>query len=631
MPNARQVLDLFSRDELVALVDKHSLEVADRRQRAQLIERLESIALIELLADLPRDRLKELCRDLSLDDSGRDKTSIIARIAGAKSAQASLFDAPAKASAPIAEAPKASGAGRAKGNGAKSNGAKSSTAAAPVEISPGSILTIDALERYLWSAADILRGSIDSSDYKNFIFGMLFLKRLSDRFEEECEALEAAGDDPEDRDNHQFFVPKRARWPEIQRVATNIGAELNKACAALEASNTALEGVLAGIDYNDERKLGDARNRDVVLGKLVQHFAKVTLKNKNLSEPDMLGRAYEYLIEKFADDAGKKGGEFYTPKEVVELIVELLAPTEGMRICDPTCGSGGMLIECAHYLKRHGKNTRNLSLYGQEKNLGTWAICKMNMLLHGPFDERIEKGDTIREPKLRDGGALMVFDRVIANPPFSLDEWGREVAEQDPYGRFRYGVPPKTKGDLAFVQHMIATTNQAGMIGVVMPHGVLFRGAAEGEIRKGILQDDLLEAVIGLPTNLFSGTGIPASILVLNKAKKATRKRKVLFIEASREFREGSARNYLRADDIKKIVAAFQAFKDAPKYARVVSFDEIEKNDFNLNISRYVETAEATEKVDVASAIAKLRELEGKRAAAEAKMNGYLKELGYDA
>jgi len=461
MPNARQVLDLLSRDELLSLVDKHNLEVADRRQRVQLIEKLDSVALPELLADLPRERLKELCRDLNLDEGGRDKASIIARIAGAKSAQASLFDAPVKMPAPAApatETPKTNGTARAKTNGAKSNGAKSSAAAAPVEISPGAMLTTQALEGYLWSAADILRGSIDSSDYKNFIFGMLFLKRLSDRFEEECEALEAAGDDPEDRDNHQFFVPKRARWPEIQRVATNIGAELNKACAALEASNTALEGVLAGIDYNDERKLGDARNRDVVLGKLVQHFAKVTLKNKNLSEPDMLGRAYEYLIEKFADDAGKKGGEFYTPKEVVELIVEVLAPTEGMRICDPTCGSGGMLIECAHYLERRGKNPKNLSLYGQEKNLGTWAICKMNMLLHGPYDERIEKGDTIRDPKLRDAGALMLFDRVIANPPFSLDEWGREVAENDPFGRFRYGVPPKTKGDLAFVQHMIATT-----------------------------------------------------------------------------------------------------------------------------------------------------------------------------
>lgn len=504
-------------------------------------------------------------------------------------------------------------------------------AAEVADVAPGERLTVDRLERYLWSAADILRGSIDSSDYKNFIFGILFLKRLSDRFDEEREALVSEGDDPEDRDNHQFFVPKRARWSEIQKVATDLGTALNRACAALEQANGALEGVLAGIDYNDERKLGDARHRDVVLGRLVQHFSKLSLKNRDIVEPDMLGRAYEYLIEKFADDAGKKGGEFYTPRMVVRLIVEMLAPKEGMRICDPTAGSGGMLIECAHHLERRRQNPRNLSLFGQEKNLGTWAICKMNMLLHGLPDARIEKGDTIRDPKLREGGELMLFDRVIANPPFSLDEWGREVAEHDPYGRFRFGVPPKTKGDLAFVQHMIATTNLRGMVGVVMPHGVLFRGAAEGEIRKAMLQEDLVEAVVGLPTNLFYGTGIPAAVLVLNRAKKTGRKGKVLFIEASRDFKEGSAQNYLREEDVTKIAAAFHAFKDVPKYARVVGVEEIEKNDFNLNISRYVETADAAEKVDVASAIAKLRELEKKRADAEAKMNGYLKELGYDS
>jgi type I restriction enzyme M protein len=601
MPTARQILDLLTRDELLRLVDHHGVTVADRRQKAQLAAGLEQQGhgLAALLGDFSRDRLKEICRALGLDDSGRDKATILARLAGAT--------VNGKA------APRANG-----------------RAAEPVELAAGATLTIDALERYLWSAADILRGSIDSSDYKGFIFGLLFLKRLSDRFDEECAALVLGGDDPEDRDNHQFFVPKRARWSEIQRVATGIGEALNKACAALEGVNASLEGVLAGIDFNDERKLGDARNRDVVLGRLVQHFSKVTLRNENLAEPDMLGRAYEYLIEKFADDAGKKGGEFYTPKKVVELIVELLSPKERMRICDPTCGSGGMLIECAHHLARQGRNPKNLSLFGQEKNLGTWAICKMNMLLHGLPDARIEKGDTIRDPKLREGGELMLFDRVIANPPFSLDEWGREVAEGDPYGRFSYGVPPRTKGDLAFVQHMIATANKAGMVGVVMPHGVLFRGAAEGEIRKGILQDDFLEAVVGLPANLFYGTGIPAAILVFNKGKKAARKGRVLFVEASREFKEGAAQNYLRDEDVKKIAAAFHAFQDVPKYARVVGLEELERNDFNLNISRYVETAEAVEKVGVAAAIAKLRELEGKRAEAETRMNGYLKELGYD-
>jgi type I restriction enzyme M protein len=611
MPQKREVLQLFTRDELAAIVDRFELSAADRRSKDALVDAVASskkATLAEILPELSRDRLKELCRAFDLDDGGREKSALVDRLTGAKAA----------------EAPPPS-----KKNGAD-NGAPAK-AIEPVDVTPGVKLTVDRLEGYLWSAADILRGSIDSSDYKNFIFGILFLKRLSDRFEEECEILVKDGDDPEDKDNHQFFVPKKSRWPELQKVATDLGTALNKACSQLEEANHSLEGVLADIDYNDERKLGDARNRDVVLGRLVQHFSKLSLKNTDLSEPDMLGRAYEYLIEKFADDAGKKGGEFYTPRMVVRLIVETLAPKEGMRICDPTAGSGGMLIECAHHLERHKQNPRNLSLFGQEKNLGTWAICKMNMLLHGLPDARIEKGDTIRDPKLREGGELMLFDRVIANPPFSLEEWGREIAEQDAYGRFRFGVPPKGYGDLAFLEHMLATTNQAGMVGIVMPHGVLFRQGAENQIRAGILNEDLIEAVVGLPINLFYGTGIPAAILVLNKAKKAGRKKKVLFIEASREFGAGTNQNFLREQDVKRIAGTLEAFSDVPKYARVVGLEEIEKNDFNLNISRYVETADAAERVDVAHALARLRELEKKRSEAETKMNGYLKELGYDA
>ena len=605
MASKREILDHLTRDELVAVVERFGLDVADRRAKAGLVEAVaasKKATAPEILAELGRDRLKELCRACGLDDSGKEKSALVERLVGGKGAKAS---------------------------NERANGA--SVVGEAIEPSADERLTVDRLERYLWSAADILRGSIDSSDYKNFIFGLLFVKRLSDRFEEERAALAAEGADPDDPDEHEFFVPARARWAQIQKTATNIGDALNKACSALEEANEGLEGVLAGIDFNDERKLGDARNRDAVLARLVQHFSKLELANAKLSEPDMLGRAYEYLIEKFADDAGKKGGEFYTPRMVVKLIVEILQPKEGMRICDPTCGSGGMLIECAHYLERHKQNPKNLSLFGQEKNLGTWAICKMNMLLHGLASARIEKGDTIRDPKLLDGGALRVFDRVIANPPFSLDEWGREVAEHDGFGRFCYGLPPKTKGDLAFVQHMIATANKTGMVGVVMPHGVLFRGSSEGDIRKGMLEEDLVEAVIGLPANLFYGTGIPASVLILNRAKRAERQRKVLFIEASREFKEGSAQNYLREEDVTKIAAAFHAFRDVEKYTRVVSLDEIAKNDFNLNISRYVETADAAEKVDVASAIAKLRELEKARGEAEARMNAYLKELGYDS
>jgi type I restriction enzyme M protein len=609
MPTKREVLAVLGRNDLLASLDHYSLEVRDRRVKDDLVDALASsrkAQLDEMLTTLPRDSLKAACRALGLDDAGKEKVVLVER----------LMNGDAGTTPP--------------------EGSRNGSPVQAVERDlPAGKLTTEQLERYLWSAADILRGQIDSGDYKGYIFAFLFLKRLSDRFEEEAEKLlgerHSAAVAWEDRDEHEFFVPRRARWSEIQKVATDLGQTLNKATAALEEENPdTLEGVLAGIDFNDERKLGDARNRDSVLTRLVQHFSGLSLRNSDLTEPDMLGRAYEYLIEQFADDAGKKGGEFYTPRMVVRLIVEILQPKEGMRICDPTVGSGGMLIECAHYLERHGQNPLNLSLFGQEKNLGTWGLAKMNLLLHSLPDARIEKGDTIRDPRLRDGGELMLFDRVVANPPFSLDEWGREEAEHDAFGRFRFGIPPKGKGDLAFVQHMIATANAKGMVGVVMPHGVLFRGAAEGEIRMGILQEDLVEAVIGLPPNLFYGTGIPAAILVLNRDKAPARKKKVLFIEASREFREGSAQNYLRDVDVQKIAATFHAFLDVPKYARVVGLDEIERNEFNLNISRYVETADAAEKIDVAAAIAKLREAEKMRAEAEAKMNGFLRELGLD-
>ena len=467
MPTRRAVLAELTAEELRANVDYYELEVADRRVKAQLVDALagsRSARVDEILGDLSRDRLKELCRALGLDDSGRKKVDLVVRLMVPTGAARSA-DKVAKSPAP------------------------SRPAAAPSSPTEEE-LSVAQLEQYLWSAADILRGSIDSSDYKTYIFGLLFLKRLSDRFEEEAQKLVADGVSETvawtDPDEHQFFVPDRARWGTIQRTATNIGEALNKACAALEEQNSALEGVLAGIDYNDERKLGDARNRDTVLARLVQHFSEVSLRNDRMAEPDLLGRAYEYLIEQFADDAGKKGGEFYTPRMVVKLIVELLAPTERMRICDPTAGSGGMLIECAHHIERKGGNPRNLTLHGQEKNLSTWAICKMNMLLHGLPDARIEKGDTICDPKLVDEGELLLYDRVIANPPFSLDEWGRDVAENDGHARFRFGVPPKTKGDLAFVQHMVAVLNASGRLGVVMPHGVLFRGSAEGKIRQGL-------------------------------------------------------------------------------------------------------------------------------------------------
>lgn len=343
----------------------------------------------------------------------------------------------------------------------------------------------------------------------------------------------------------------------------------------------------------------------------------------------MLGRAYEYLIKQFADDAGKKGGEFYTPSEVVELIVKLIKPEEGMRVYDPTAGSGGMLIQSVDYIKEKGGDYRNLILHGQERNLNTWAICKMNLLLHGLSDPRIEKGDTIREPKLLEEGELVLYDRVIANPPFSLKNWGREEAESDEYGRFRFGLPPKNAGDYAFIQHMIATLNHEGKAGVVMPHGVLFRGGTEGKIRTGIIEEDLVEAVIGLPSNLFYGTGIPACILLLNRNKEEHKKGKVFFLNGANDYQDGKNQNVLRDQDIEKIVSAYDKWEEQEKYCRVVLLGEIKENEYNLNIARYINTTEAEEHIDVEDAIAKLRQLEQKREEIEVTMYSYLKELGF--
>jgi type I restriction enzyme M protein len=612
--NQRSAYESLTKARLTELAADFELAVPSNHAKAEFIDALASskrASFGKVLASLSRDELKQICRDHQLDASGREKQVLIARLLGHKAAPE----------------PKS----------AKTQGEPNPVAKIPVQLelptAAAPKLTIDEMEKHLWAAADILRGSIDSSDYKNFIFGLLFLKRLSDRFEEGAEKLIAEGEVRtvawSDPDQHQFFVPPRARWSKLQKTSANIGTALNKACAALDEANPALEGVLLAIDYNDPNRLGDTKNRDAVLGRLIQHFSKVRLRNVDLSEPDMLGRAYEYLIEKFADDAGKKGGEFYTPNKVAQAIVEVLEPTAGMRICDPTCGSGGMLIQCAKYVERKGGDVRNLTLHGQEKNLGTWGICKMNMLLHGFLSARIEKGDTIRDPKLVDGGELMVYERVVANPPFSLDKWGREIAEGDRFGRFQFGLPPKGKGDLAFIQHMFTIMSANAKVGVVVPHGVLFRGAAEGAIRKGMLREDLFEAVIGLPSNLFYGTGIPAAILVLARKRANGRKGKVLFVDASNEFGQRQTQNYLRDEDVAKIAKAVHEFKDIEKYAKVVGLDEIERNEWSLNISRYIDTSAEEDAVDLSGAIAKLRWLEQERAHAEANMNRFLEELGY--
>lgn len=500
-------------------------------------------------------------------------------------------------------------------------------------------LTLQELESTLWACADILRGELTGAEYKDYIFGMLFLKRLNDEFDEERENrrnefLEDGLDEEEITElledpsiYETFFVPGQARWAKLKELTLNIGPELDKAFKAIEDEpmNSELIGVLSTTNYNDKEKVPDKK-----LSQLLIKFSSVNLANLNLESEDMLGDAYQYLIKQFADQGGKKGGEFYTPTEVVKILTNILKPEEGDRIYDPTCGSGGMLIQSIEYVKNHGGNPKNLSLFGQEINLSTWAICKMNMLFHGAKGADIQKGDTIREPRHTEGGVLKTFDKVLANPPFSLKNWGVAEAESDAFHRFTYGIPPKSYGDLAFVEHMLSSLNMKGKMASVVPHGVLFRGSAEGKIRKGFIKDDLIEAVIGLPQNIFYGTGIPAAIIVLNKAKAEERQGKILFIDGSNDFVKDGNKNKIRPEDIDKIVEAFDNFEDVEKYATVVDIKTIEENDFNLNISRYVDTTEEEEVIDISAVLKEIKALEVKEAEIKDKLNGFLKELGFD-
>lgn len=506
------------------------------------------------------------------------------------------------------------------------------------EVTQADPVTQQRINQAVWAACDTFRGVVDATQYKDYILVMLFLKYVSDVWKDHREQYEQQLGDPQKVDrlmqNERFPLPEHATFDSLykRRNADNIGELINEALEAIEEENRAkLDGVFRNIDFNSEANLGQTKERNRRLRHLLEDFHKPELDLRpSRVEGDIIGETYIYLISRFASDAGKKAGEFYTPRSVSTLLAKLAAPKPGDRIFDPACGSGSLLIEAGREV-----GGRNYKLFGQEVNGSTWALARMNMFLHDNDSATIEWGNTLTAPTLVEGAGLQQFDVVVANPPFSLDKWGADEAESDQFKRFWRGIPPKSKGDYAFITHMVEVAKRgAGRVAVIVPHGVLFRGAAEGRIRAALIEENLLDAVIGLPSGLFSTTGIPVAILIFDRSRERggvnEQRTDVLFIDASREFTAAKAQNVLEPDHIERTVETYRNRATADRYSHLASREEIAENDYNLNIPRYVDTFEPEPEIDIAEVQREIDAIDAELAEVRGRMAGYLKELGID-
>ena len=496
-------------------------------------------------------------------------------------------------------------------------------------------ITQDDLNKLLWSAADSARGTVDAGVFKDYVLALLFYKYMSDMHKiERAKLVERYGDDKERIEmrlkNARFVMPDGASFYDVyaQQSADNIGEILNVALQQIEDANDEKLHDIFTVDFNSQAILGPTDQRNKMIRNLLKDFNGADLGEV---DDDILGNAYMYMIERFGTEAGKKAGEFFSPRTLCKLVAKLAEPKSGDRICDPACGSGGLLLLAGAEIEKSG--SKDYALYGQEKTGATYNLARMNMFLHGLDSARIEWGDTLNNPLLRDGNGLMKFDVVVANPPFSLDKWGDKSLENDKYNRFWRGMPPASKGDYAFISHMVETAKaKEGRVAVIVPHGVLFRGSSEGRIRQAFLEENILDAVIGLPSGLFQTTGIPVAILIFDRSRevggKNENRKDVLFIDASREFTAGKNQNTLSDENIEKIVDTYKKRSEIEKYSHVATLDEIAENDFNLNIPRYVDTFTEETPVDSPATRKRIAELTSELSKTTEEMEKYLKELG---